>query len=459
MDVLTAQDATRWWLSRRTPADLFMLYCFDDTGCLHDTVADADLRAAVCARAARIPELRLRVRDRRFAYPAWEDRRPDDRQVTVHTLPEPRWTDMREAVAELLSTHLDAERSIWRLHIFRGIRDAPGGTGPALVTVLQLSHAAADGRRAATIARRLFTALAEGDVRQDDRPAEPNTSRLRFRAETMAAEAISLLRFPIQMVRTIVRGLAAARAETALRRLTESGEIAAAGPNFAPTGLNRESVPTRHAVRMIVGRRPRVPGFTVTVVTLTAISVALGRYLTAHGEPVRQLGAQVSIALPEAHSRNNYRDISLDLLTTEPDLRVRAERLATALSERRARALHPLQDVRARVAESLPASLLRRDLAAIALDEVPDRISGHTVVSSVDRGPADLSVAGGRVRFTAGFPAIGTVMHLTHAVHGLGDSLTLSIHADPQVMPDVDSYEQLLREALAEVVSVLTDNS
>jgi hypothetical protein len=52
------------------------------------------------------------------------------------------------------------------------------------------------------------------------------------------------------------------------------------------------------------------------------------------------------------------------------------------------------------------------------IDTVPNSIAGHTVVSSVYRGPADLTFGGGRVLFTTGFPAIGAVMNLTHGVHG-----------------------------------------
>ncbi len=69
------------------------------------------------------------------------------------------------------------------------------------------------------------------------------------------------------------------------------------------------------------------------------------------------------------------------------------------------------------------------------------------MVSSVYRGPADLSFGGSRVLFTAGFPALSPMMGLTHGVHGIGDTVAVSVHADPAVI-DVDQYLTRLSDAL-----------
>ncbi|PPJ39658.1 hypothetical protein C5E45_00340 [Nocardia nova] len=472
MDLLTPQDATRFWLSRRACNDLFLLYCFDEAG----WSADA-LRAAVIARSAEIPELRVRIREHRFAYPAWEPADLDEAQIVVHTPEEPLWTTVEASLGEILAHSVPARRYAWRIHLYRGIRDAPGGSGPALVVVLQLSHALADGRRAAHIARELLRgldAVARAVADPDGgsgRVGSPHGSmanrhrgrarvRLSSTAETLAVEAVSLLSFLPGVARTVRRGFVAARADAELNSLAETGEIPAAAPDFAPTRLNRPPAPERRAVRVIAGESLHIPGYTVTVVALTAISVAMSGYLAAHGESVDSLGAQVSMALPvmtdrKVFPRNNYRDLGVDLRVAEPDLRLRARRIAAALAERRIRATHPLQSARDRVTDAIPAPVLRRDIAGYPLDLVPDRISGHTVLSSVHRGEADFSIAGGAVRFTAGFPALGAVMHLTHGLHGLGTTVTLSVHADPRVV-DVDDYARRLRGAVREIGARLT---
>ncbi|WP_409368661.1 hypothetical protein [Mycolicibacterium insubricum] len=47
--------------------------------------------------------------------------------------------------------------------------------------------------------------------------------------------------------------------------------------------------------------------------------------------------------------------------------------------------------------------------------------------------------------FTAGYPALSPMMGLTHGVHGLGDTVALSVHAASSI--DLDDY--LSRLALA----------
>ncbi|MBF6328480.1 WS/DGAT domain-containing protein [Nocardia transvalensis] len=448
MPALTPQDATRYWLSRRSGNDLFLLYCFEES-----ERSTERLRALVAARSARIPDLRVRVRERRFAYPDWVPCEFAEDQVVEHAVSNPVWPNIVAALGDLLGDSLAAEDRAWRLHLFRHVTGAPAGEGDALVAVLQLSHALADGRHAAAIARSLFT-----DSDPGDRVAGTRAG-VRTALEDTAAEAIALARFPLKLGHTVVRGLAAERARRALAESTSRGEVPAPAPEVAATLLNLGPPPRAHAVRMLVRDDLRVPGYTITVVALTAIGAALSRYLESRAAPSADLAAQVSMARPnpDGHARNNYRDLAVELHTAEPDHRRRADHIAATLAARRTRAHHPLLSAQDRVTATLPAPLLRRDVATYPLDRPPTTLTGHTVVSSVNRGPADLTFADGPVRFTAGFPALGTVMHLTHGIHGLGHTITVSVHADPAVVPDPDHYAALLDASLTEVVERLRE--
>ncbi|MEU7767635.1 WS/DGAT domain-containing protein [Nocardia sp. NPDC049190] len=482
---MAPQDAMIYWLSKRARNDQFLLYCFADGG-----RSTEELRAAVAERSARIDDLRVRLRElpADIDYPSWVPCLFTAEQFVEHRLARPDWSHVLDALGGVLGTGMDAAVRPWRLHVFRGIVDAPGvGKGPALVAVLQMSHALADGRRASAIARALFTeqqvadgcdrrpvpggdGIAEAVVRDSrgcvgaDRVVVGRQAVGRWtRTGVLIESALGLLRLPIRLASTAVRGYRAFQAQRRLAYLTDTGRLPPPGPGFAPSLVNRTTAHgvVRHQVRMIVrsGESMRIPGRTVTVVTLTAVSLALFRYLTQRGEPVMRLGAQVPMALPgqsigqEGDPRNNYRSLGVDLFAEEPDLRRRADKIAAALTARRLRARHPLLSAQDRVTATVPAPLLRRDIDRYPLDTVPDSIAGHTVVSSVDRGPADLTFGGGRVRFSAGFPALGSVMHLTHGVHGLGDTVTISVHADPAVLPDVDFYTALLASALDEVAA------
>jgi hypothetical protein len=75
-------------------------------------------------------------------------------------------------------------------------------------------------------------------------------------------------------------------------------------------------------------------------------------------------------------------------------------------------------------------------------------VAGNTVVSSVNRGPADLSFGDAPVVLTAGYPALSPAMSLTHGVHGIGDIVAISVHAAESAVADIDAYLELLGAAL-----------
>lgn len=456
-----------YWLSSRTRNDQFLLYCFAES-----SWSTEELRARVVARSRQITDLRLRLReDRHFlsGYPIWVDCDFDDEQFIAHTLPDNDWSQLSAALAELLGTGVDAARYPWRLHIFRDVRGAPVGDRAVTVAVLQLSHALADGTRAARIARQLFVASGSDGASGEKTPSGSSADRPRS-AETAfetggrhiawLRTARSVSRFVLGMGRAVWRGLRAYRAQRELAELTASGQVPEPGPGYRPGPLNRPEHVGGHAVRMLV--RPaecfRVPQASVTVVALTAVSVALERYLGSRGEPGDELGAQVPMASSRSGAlRNNYRSIGVGLYRAEPDLRRRATMIGEDLVARRTRARHALLGVQDSVTAALPAGVLRRDVERYPIQLTPEAIAGHTVVSSVDRGSADLWLGDAPARFTAGFPALGSVMHLTHGIHGLGDTITLSVHADPTIMPDIDTYVDLLCQALHDVAVALAE--
>jgi hypothetical protein len=76
-------------------------------------------------------------------------------------------------------------------------------------------------------------------------------------------------------------------------------------------------------------------------------------------------------------------------------------------------------------------------------------VTGNTVVSSVNRGPADLTFGGRPVVLTAGYPALSPMMGLAHGVHGIGDTIAISVHAAETAVADIDDYLDRLSSALA----------
>lgn len=395
MRVMAAADAQLLWLSAVTPNDQFLLYAFDGE---YDLAGVDDVRR----RAQECAELTLRVRDdHRLRYPRWVSGDIDPEQFVVHR---PRdWQGTLDSLATL--DQLDAQRMCWRVHVF-----------PPDVVVVQMSHALGDGTRSAALAAALLG-------RPGPVPAVPE-ARPGF--------------LPW-------RAVVAARAHRRLVRDTEAGLVAPPIGTRPPLSVNARprAVPV---LRTLVVERDRLRQPTVTVAALAAIAQALGSYLAARGEDISRLGAEVPMALSHVDANNNFRNVGVGLYP-ELDRARRVERIGEDLAAQRGRSEHPAIRASAAAFASVPAAVLRWGVRQFDPTVRADAVTGNTVVSSVNRGAADLTFGGARVRFTAGFPALSPMMSLTHGVHGLGDAVAVSVKCDSAAV-DVDDYLGRLADAL-----------
>lgn len=413
---MAAIDAQNWWMSAKLPNDQFLLYGFDG-------VPD-DLDAAlveVRARAQRCPDLTMRVLDdRRLAYPAWVPRAVGDDQFVRYD-DELGWNECLDVVAQLAGHQLDATVTPWRLHMFPTVGEIPG-SGTGSVVVVQMSHALADGTRASALTAWLLGR--PGEIVPVPSPRFP-TARLPWRA------------------------VQAARTHRELVRDTASGAVPPQAParpvlhsNAAPSG--------RQWVRTIVRRRAQIAGPTVTVGVLTAISSALGEYLRGLGDDTAELGAEVPMAKPSVRrAHNHFGNVGIGLY---PELAVpdRTARIVADFADRRRRAAHPAMIASSRAFAATPAPLLRWGVAQFDPTVRAPTVTGNTVVSSVNRGAADLRLGTARVVVTAGYPSLSLMMGLTHGVHGIGDVVAVSVHAAQSAVGDIDAYVTRLDEALGD---------
>ena len=396
---MAAADAQFLLLSAKVPNDQFLVFVFDGA----PDIA-AGLRE-VRHNAEGFDELRLRVcDDSRWRYPRWVRGEVGAEQFVVHPAGDSGdWRGCLLSMARL--DQIDAAGMVWRVHVF-----------PPAVVVVQVSHAFGDGTRSAALAAALL------GRRAPIAGVTPDHGHLMWRA------------------------ISAARAYRAMVRETEAGALA---PPPAPRpALSVNSRSTQAPVlRTLVTDRVRLRRPTVTVAALSAVGEALGGYLADRGEDVSRLGAEVPMAgSPTAKARNNFRNVNVGL---HPDLEPeeRTARIGAELSSQRRRSEHWATQASTAAFAAVPAPLLRWGMRQFDSAVRSTTVSGHTVVSSVNRGPADLTFGGRRVVLTAGYPALSPMMGLTHGVHGIGDVVAVSVQADPGVI-DVDDYLDRLAGAL-----------
>ncbi|HEU0191770.1 MAG TPA: WS/DGAT domain-containing protein [Mycobacterium sp.] len=407
---MAAVDAQFYWMSAKIPSDEFLLYAFAGV--------PADLDSAIAEvldRARLSPDLMMRVQDAGpLAYPRWV---PAVGHLTAvrHRPADRTWTGCLDAVVSLADDQLDIRDAPWRLHTFAPVYDIPGAAGAGTVVVVQVAHALADGTRASALAGWMFGRAA-----------------------------------PVSSVAASQRGWLPARAFTAARAHRKQVADTRAGLLPPPTGdrpalvTNTRPAGTR-TVRTLVLRRDELPGPTVTVGVLNAVSSALSEHL---GERSESLGAEVPMAKAGVRLANNhFTNIRVGLY---PQLkpRQRAERIAADIADGRCRIGHPAATAADRAFATVPAALLRWGIGKFDADARPVRVAGNTVVSSVHRGPADLTFGDAPVLLTAGFPALSPAMALTHGVHGIGDTVAITVHVAESAIRDVDEYLHQLAAAL-----------
>jgi len=166
------------------------------------------------------------------------------------------------------------------------------------------------------------------------------------------------------------------------------------------------------------------------------------------GDDPSALGAEVPMAKAGVRqSHNHFGNVGVGLYP-ELDAAARAARIVEDLADRRRRAAHPAMLAASRAFAAVPAPLLRWGVGRFDPTLRSATVIGNTVVSSINRGPADLRFDELPVVLTAGYPGLSPMMGLTHGVHGIGDTIAISVHAAESAIGDVDAYVERLESAL-----------
>jgi hypothetical protein len=399
---MAAVDAQFYWMSAKVPSDDFLVYAFAGEPTDFERAVDE-----VRGRAQACHALTLRVDDGSpLTYPDWVPTAVEPARVLRHQLDDNSWCGCLDTVVRLADDQLDIRRAPWRLHVFAPVHGIPVGTGPGTVAVMQVAHALADGVRASALAAWLFG------------------------RKTPVPDVVASSGF------LPWRAVDAARAHRKLVRATRAGLLRPSAGSRPPLSTNARPAGAR-TMRTLARHRSQLRGPTVTVAALAAVSGALSGHL---GDAAASLVAEVPMAkpgVPQAH--NHFFNVTVGLY---PDLSrpARLERIAADLADARRRSRHPAARAADQAFAAVPAPLLRWGIGHFDPDVRPSQVSGNTVLSSVFRGPDDLRFGDAPVLLTAGYPALSPAMGLTHGVHGIGDTIAISVHAAESAIGDIDEY-------------------
>jgi WS/DGAT/MGAT family acyltransferase len=390
-----------------------------------------ELRAAVDARLARVPELRRRIRWTGFGEgrPAVVDDHEFDiaRHVTAVDLggvDEPTFWGWS---ANQTLQPLDREHPLWRVTFATGL--AGGQVGVLVV----LHHALADGMAGAALAGRLLDPAP--DTVAAPRPWRP-------------APAPGPLALAVDAVAGRLGTIGAA-----LRHLPDAPRaIRVTGRDAAATGAAlAQAAPATsldHAVgpgrRLIVIRRPleqvkqagRAHGATVNDVLLAAVAGGLRQLLAGRGEPVEGLELRVSVPVGAPGQARNAGGSTPMVLPLPVGPLDPADRLARIVAGTRAAKAARDRRYRGLLASPLlPTSLLRLGVRWLR------RHGGGKVnlyVTNVPGPPRPLWLAGARLRTAAPIAPLVAGVPVAVAALSYAGELVISMQADDAVA-DLDT--------------------
>lgn len=438
--------------------DQYTTFVFDSGD--HEPPTFDDVVAHVERRARLVPRLQIRIGDAvgLLEYPRWiRDPTPPRDHVVDHDLSDGRHT-LNSFLAERACVPVDATSRAWTVHVGRGLSGVDGIRGAATVVIVQVSHALSDGSVGTRIVRALFGPDEPTDIVTF--PDDPAVSRPRCVRDAAVATAL----LPYRWARSQRR---MGRAQQTYLDAVRTGELVAPAP-VEPTRVNAHPDETR-AVHVLQFPKSQWTGgpATVTATALTAVGAALSAYLAAHGE---RDGTRIRATVPTAIGTsaawpavNRTVPAAVDLHPELTDASDRASAVAHALNLQRERVNDRRHIDATRSAELYPAALLlgfgRRARLVAPRSGTPERVTSHTVVTSVNRTGLDLELGSSRATLCAGVASLSPGCSITHAVYGYGDVVTVCVTACPTTVPDHAVYADLLRSAIDETCGALHGTS
>jgi diacylglycerol O-acyltransferase / wax synthase len=399
-----------------------------------------ELRAAVDARLARVPELRRRIR-----WTGFGEGRPavvDDpelaiaRHVTAVDLGGVDEAAFWSWSANQTLQPLDREHPLWRVTFATGL--AGGQVGVLVV----LHHALADGMAGAALAERLLdpapdTVAAPRPWRATPAPG-PLALAVDAAAGRLAAIVAALRRLPgaPRAIRVAGRDAAATRAALA--------QAAPATSLDHPVGPGRRLSVVRRPLEQ-VRRAGHDHGATVNDVLLAAVAGGLHQLLAARGEPVEGLELRVSVPVGAPGRARNAGGSTPMVLPLPVGPLDPADRLASvAAVTRAAKAARDRGYPGVLASPLLPTSLLRLGIRWLR------RHGGSKVnlyVTNVPGPPRPLWLAGARLRTAAPIAPLVAGVPVAVAALSYAGELVISIQAD-DAMVDLDTLARGLADDL-----------
>lgn len=398
----------------------------------------ARLRALIDERLRYFPRFRQRVEG---------DHWQDDPAFTLSAHLEHEWLPLpadretaRRRIGEIMSTPLDRDRPLWRMHLLENPNDGRS------ILVCRLHHCLADGFALLHVMLSLTDDAADAPL---VRPLKEARSQPHLDLQRLAGDALALGRRVADTLRTTPLRDTGARGAEVAGDLWRLATLPSQPRSRLRGALGREKraawskpIPL-DAVRALA----QVYGGTINDVLLSAVAGALRTYLTARGEDVRDFDLRTVIPFnlrgPNEHDvlGNRFGLVFLELPLGEPDPRRRVTRVRAAMA-RLKRSPEPLVLWRLiQLAGAGPAWL----------EAIIVRILGAkttAVMTNVPGPRAPRYLAGHRIRTVMFWVPQSGRVGLGVSIFSYAGEVRLGVSADAGLVPDPEAILEAFEDEL-----------
>jgi diacylglycerol O-acyltransferase len=453
---LSARDA--WFLYAErpsTPLDLGTVYVFESGSQVPGGRGAEGVEETIRERIHLVPRYRQRIRRVPFnlSHPVWVDDPSFDlgAHVRREVLPPPGdGASLRRLVMRILARPLDMRRPLWEVTVITGLR------GGRVVLVNRAHHAMVDGVATVDILTLLLDTSPAGYA--PDPPAEswePRPAPSNW-----------------QLIKPVLWNVGAARKGERSRtpaiwgttRLPWTGLFSLSRKLVTPRPdlfFNRKIGPQR------TGRGLKVPlsafkalkeryGCTVNDAVLAVVSEGLHRWFVSRGEQVPEnvrVFCPVSVRAAEERGRtgNQISGMVLELPTGKLSIEERLRRIKVTTGDLKRTRQAVAADKLAGLADWAPPTLL---VLAGRLMSNP-QAGANINVTNVPGPQFPLYSGGAQMLEVWAFAPLYPSMGLGIAIVSYNGDAYFGLTADPGIVPDVEAFWTLLREAAADCAALV----
>ncbi len=394
-------------------------------------------------------------------HPYWIEDPDFDLEFHVRHIALPKPGDWRQLCIQTARLHarpLDRNKPLWEAYVIEGLDNVEGVPKGSFALVVKVHHAAIDGVSAAEITAAIHDFTPDAEVEEPEEPWE--AERLPTGVELLSRTAAKSVSSPFKLGKLVYRST-----PSLLRVLAGMASHEIRTPVTVPrTRFNATVSPHRvfdgrlFSLDDIKAIKNSIPGTTVNDVVVAICGGAMRRYLLDKKElPEESLVAMAPISVRRENQMGNAGNLvsamSLPVCSqiADPVKRLQAIHDESTEAKKLTYTMGPTLGPDA--AEFMPSTvtgLMARGYASARLaDRLPPLF--NTVITNVPGASVPLYSMGCRMVAQYGLGPVTHGLGFFQTVLSYNNTLTISVVADRNAMPDPSFYSQCLQDSFDEL--------